>query len=86
MLQFTISIPTFREAPLFPLSALSLVSTEVFVKTLSCFFLGNFIWTILEYAMHRFLFHLDDLVPDYPVFLTLHFLLHGIHHYMPMDR
>ncbi|KAG8216446.1 exocyst complex component Sec5-domain-containing protein [Butyriboletus roseoflavus] len=86
MLQFTMPMPTFREAPLFPLSVLSLLSTEAFVKALSCFFLGNFIWTILEYGLHRFLFHIDKLLPDRPVFLTLHFLLHGIHHYMPMDR
>lgn len=51
-----------------------------------CFFFGNFFWTVLEYGMHRFLFHIDDILPDHPVFLTLHFLLHGIHHYMPMDR
>jgi 4-hydroxysphinganine ceramide fatty acyl 2-hydroxylase len=25
-------------------------------------------------------------LPDNRVFLTLHFLLHGIHHYLPMDR
>lgn len=59
---------------------------DAFVKTLPCFFLGTIIWTILEYGLHRFLFHIDELLPDHPVFLTLHFLLHGIHHYMPMDR
>jgi 4-hydroxysphinganine ceramide fatty acyl 2-hydroxylase len=25
-------------------------------------------------------------MPDRPFFLMLHFLLHGIHHYLPMDR
>jgi 4-hydroxysphinganine ceramide fatty acyl 2-hydroxylase len=84
--QFTMPIPTFREAPLFPLSVLSHVSTDAFAKTMLCFFFGNFFWTVLEYGMHRFLFHIDDILPDHPVFLTLHFLLHGIHHYMPMDR
>ncbi|KAK4704520.1 hypothetical protein P7C70_g1687, partial [Phenoliferia sp. Uapishka_3] len=52
----------------------------------ACFLLGNFIWTILEYGMHRFLFHIDDHLPDHYAALTLHFLLHGIHHYIPMDR
>ena len=47
---------------------------------------GNLFWTFIEYVMHRFLFHLDDLLPDHPYALTLHFLLHGIHHYVPMDR
>ncbi|CAK5272276.1 unnamed protein product [Mycena citricolor] len=55
-------------------------------KTGVCFFLGNFIWTILEYVLHRFLFHLDDYLPDHPVAILLHFLLHGVHHYLPMDR
>jgi len=49
-------------------------------------FLGLFLWTLVEYILHRFLFHLDDYLPDHPIALTLHFLLHGIHHYLPMDR
>jgi len=55
-------------------------------KTLGCFLLGNLIWTILEYVLHRFLFHIDGVLPDRPIFLMLHFLLHGVHHYLPMDR
>ncbi|KAJ6787394.1 hypothetical protein PWT90_09807 [Aphanocladium album] len=47
---------------------------------------GVFFWTFIEYCMHRFLFHLDGYLPDNRVFLTLHFLLHGIHHYLPMDK
>ncbi|KAI9296238.1 Inositolphosphorylceramide-B hydroxylase [Neoconidiobolus thromboides FSU 785] len=51
-----------------------------------CFIGGIFIFTLIEYSIHRFLFHLDDLVPDTPFFLFVHFLLHGVHHYIPMDR
>ncbi|KAI9493838.1 hypothetical protein BDB00DRAFT_763044 [Zychaea mexicana] len=47
---------------------------------------GVFFWTLLEYGLHRFVFHLDDWLPDHPVALLLHFTLHGIHHHMPMDR
>ncbi len=43
-------------------------------------------WTLVEYALHRFLFHLDSYLPDNRVAITAHFLLHGIHHYLPMDR
>ncbi|KAF9226331.1 Inositolphosphorylceramide-B hydroxylase [Gyrodon lividus] len=86
MLQFTMTIPSFWADPLLPLSLTSSLSTDAFAKTLPCFFLGNLIWTILEYGMHRFLFHIDEFLPDSSVFLTMHFLLHGIHHYMPMDR
>jgi 4-hydroxysphinganine ceramide fatty acyl 2-hydroxylase len=31
------------------------------------------------------LFHLDDLLPNNYVTLTVHFLLHGVHHLLPMD-
>ncbi|KAF8311442.1 hypothetical protein DL93DRAFT_2208961 [Clavulina sp. PMI_390] len=65
--------------------ALSSIPASAFLKSGACFFLGNVIWTILEYTLHRFLFHIDAWLPDTPFFLMLHFLLHGIHHYLPMD-
>jgi 4-hydroxysphinganine ceramide fatty acyl 2-hydroxylase len=68
------------------MSYLSVVTADSVAKTLACFFLGNFIWTILEYTLHRFLFHIDEWLPDKPIFLVLHFMMHGIHHYLPMDR
>ncbi|KAF8601551.1 fatty acid-2 hydroxylase [Ceratobasidium sp. AG-I] len=62
------------------------ITNAALVKTALCFLLGNFFWTIIEYGMHRFMFHIDELLPDHPAFLTLHFLTHGIHHYLPMDQ
>ncbi|KAF9108796.1 fatty acid alpha-hydroxylase [Mortierella sp. AM989] len=50
------------------------------------FLVGMFVWTLAEYVIHRFLFHLDDLLPESTFSLVAHFLLHGIHHYLPMDR
>ena len=47
---------------------------------------GLCVWTLVEYGMHRCLFHVDHYLPDNRAFITLHFLLHGIHHYLPMDR
>lgn len=48
--------------------------------------LGLGIWTLVEYGLHRCLFHVDYYLPDNRVAITAHFLLHGIHHYLPMDR
>ncbi|KAH8677941.1 fatty acid hydroxylase [Xylariales sp. PMI_506] len=48
--------------------------------------LGVSLWTLIEYILHRFLFHLDEYLPDNRAGITLHFLLHGVHHYLPMDR
>ncbi|TFK49432.1 Inositolphosphorylceramide-B hydroxylase [Heliocybe sulcata] len=86
LLQFSGPLPNFVNEPALPLAALSAVPASAYVKTTLSFFLGNFVWTVLEYVMHRFLFHIDELLPDHPAALTLHFLLHGIHHYLPMDR
>jgi 4-hydroxysphinganine ceramide fatty acyl 2-hydroxylase len=62
------------------------ITTAATINTSMCFAAGVVVWTILEYVLHRFLFHVDDYLPDRPFFLMLHFLLHGIHHYLPMDR
>lgn len=85
-LQWTILLPAFSVQPMLPWKALSLIPTISYGKTLACFLVGNLIWTLLEYLFHRFLFHIDYLLPDRPAFLTLHFLMHGVHHYLPMDR
>jgi 4-hydroxysphinganine ceramide fatty acyl 2-hydroxylase len=61
-------------------SGLTLASSVVL------FAIGITFWTFIEYTLHRFLFHLDDLLPDHPVAFSAHFLFHGIHHFLPMDR
>ncbi|PFH46342.1 hypothetical protein AMATHDRAFT_70119 [Amanita thiersii Skay4041] len=84
--QFTGPLPSFLSKPALPMDSLSIIPSHSWIQTMICFFVGNIVWTILEYGMHRFLFHIDEWLPDTPVFLTLHFLMHGIHHYLPMDR
>lgn len=48
--------------------------------------LGVVVWTLAEYLVHRFMFHVDEGLPDWGPALALHFLLHGVHHKAPMDR
>ncbi|KAI0503486.1 hypothetical protein KFK09_014420 [Dendrobium nobile] len=43
---------------------------------------GIFIWTLIEYILHRFLFHIKT--KSYWA-NTAHYLLHGCHHKHPMD-
>lgn len=87
-LQFTapsISAVSLLQNPLSASAILDLPMSS-FLKTGVCFLIGNVIWTLLEYTLHRFLFHVDEWLPDRPFFLMLHFLTHGVHHYLPMDR
>ncbi|KAJ6571700.1 hypothetical protein B0H19DRAFT_1130784 [Mycena capillaripes] len=90
LIQFHIgphALPLFSEHPALPLWLLSSALTlPNLLKTGACFLAGNVIWTILEYTLHRFLFHVDDLLPDRPIWILLHFTMHGVHHYLPMDR
>ncbi|KAI8901905.1 hypothetical protein BC833DRAFT_521659 [Globomyces pollinis-pini] len=48
--------------------------------------LGVLIWTLVEYTLHRFLFHVDHLLPDHRVAIMIHFTMHGVHHFLPMDK
>jgi sterol desaturase/sphingolipid hydroxylase (fatty acid hydroxylase superfamily) len=46
---------------------------------------GLGVWTLVEYAMHRFVFHVP--VEDPPAWLyRLVYLFHGIHHIQPWDK
>lgn len=41
--------------------------------------LGLLLWPLIEYTIHRWLFHLQP--PDnWPILITLHFGIHGLHH------
>ncbi|XP_035273003.1 fatty acid 2-hydroxylase-like [Anguilla rostrata] len=49
------------------------------------FLMGMFLWTFMEYCIHRFVFHMRPPAHSYYL-ITLHFLLHGQHHKSPFDR
>jgi 4-hydroxysphinganine ceramide fatty acyl 2-hydroxylase len=57
---------------------------------LSLFIFGVFSWTLLEYVLHKYLFHGEDYwmkrMPHNKYLFTAHFFTHGIHHAFPQDR
>jgi len=46
---------------------------------------GIFCFSLIEYLMHRFLFHSEKHLFDNRVLRYVHFVLHGIHHMLPID-
>lgn len=62
------------------------VTTWAYTFTFASYVFGVFFWTFLEYLFHRFLFHMDTLLPRCQLAYLMHFLLHGIHHFLPMDK
>lgn len=49
------------------------------------FLLGWFLWSFIEYCIHRFVFHMKPPAHNYYL-ITLHFLLHGQHHKVQARR
>ena len=47
------------------------------------FLLGILLWTITEYTIHRWAFHIE---PTTENGRKIHFLVHGVHHDYPRDR
>lgn len=60
---------------------LGFASTGILSSVLS-FIGGVIIWTLFEYAFHRWAFHYE---PKSDIGKRIHFLVHGIHHDYPRD-
>ncbi|MCD8739529.1 sterol desaturase family protein [Mucilaginibacter roseus] len=58
------------------------VDDQPFLNFAGLFLAGLFVWTFIEYVMHRFVFHF---VPKAKWALRLHFIFHGVHHDYPSD-
>ncbi|XP_032892054.1 fatty acid 2-hydroxylase [Amblyraja radiata] len=48
------------------------------------FVFGMFLWSLVEYLIHRYVFHMKPPASNYYL-ITLHFMLHGQHHKSPFD-
>ncbi len=46
------------------------------------FLTGAFSWTLVEYLLHRFVFHFE---PRTPIGFKIQFMIHGVHHQYPRD-
>src|SRR6266576_2948652 len=53
-----------------------------FVAVAALFLLGILLWTLIEYLIHRYIFHYE---PKTRWGKQLHFVVHGVHHDYPND-
>jgi 4-hydroxysphinganine ceramide fatty acyl 2-hydroxylase len=53
------------------------------LETVGLFFAGWLIFSLLEYAAHRFIFHME---PDTPTKARIQYTFHGNHHEYPKDK
>jgi len=77
-------VPVFIFVPVIGFFIYEAFATNLgWVTFFEMFAVGLFVWTLVEYIMHRFLFHYTP--PDKPWALRLHFIFHGVHHDYPSD-
>lgn len=78
------SVPLFIYVPLIVYFCyLSFFVNELSVLTFFAYLIiGVFIWTLTEYALHRFIFHWE--LPG-KIGKRIHFIFHGVHHDYPSD-
>jgi sterol desaturase/sphingolipid hydroxylase (fatty acid hydroxylase superfamily) len=53
------------------------------MKTTFLFVAGFFSWTLIEYMMHRFVFHF---MSGSPLVKRIHYYIHGVHHQYPKSK
>lgn len=78
------SVPLFIYIPIIVWCAHSgrAAAGSPLVAAAAWFALGLLIWTLAEYSLHRFIFHLQ---PWNKASERLHYMMHGVHHDYPMD-
>nr|XP_034174368.1 fatty acid 2-hydroxylase isoform X1 [Osmia lignaria] len=59
-------------------------SGNILLEALISYVFGILLWSALEYVLHRKLFHFKPPATS-KVLISLHFILHGIHHKAPFD-
>lgn len=76
------AVPVLLYAPVIAFFAWRAATQMGMLGTLSLLAAGLFVWTFVEYALHRWVFHYE---PSSRWGKRIHFLAHGVHHDYPRD-
>jgi len=78
------TVPLFIFIPVIAFCVYKAIELQLgILNFVELFALGLFVWTLVEYIMHRFVFHYAP--PDKPWAQRMHFVFHGVHHDYPSD-
>ncbi|HTD98316.1 MAG TPA: sterol desaturase family protein [Mucilaginibacter sp.] len=80
---FTVPLFIFVPVILFCLYKAFFVVHIPALTFIELFVVSVFVWSLVEYIMHRFVFHYAP--PDKPWAQRMHFIFHGVHHDYPSD-
>jgi dihydroceramide fatty acyl 2-hydroxylase len=76
------SVPVLIYVPAIALLEIWGLSRVSVLSTVALAVLGYALWTLLEYWLHRIVFHFE---PEDGVGARLHWIIHGVHHDHPND-
>jgi 4-hydroxysphinganine ceramide fatty acyl 2-hydroxylase len=79
---FTVPLIIFVPVILYMLYLAIFESVLTTLSIIGLIIFGLFIWTITEYLLHRFIFHLEL---KSKLGARIHFIFHGVHHDYPSD-
>jgi sterol desaturase/sphingolipid hydroxylase (fatty acid hydroxylase superfamily) len=75
---------TFYSFEAFLLLVIGIVRFNYSIATIALVFIGGILfWTLFEYIMHRYLFHINEHIKGTDRF---QFIVHGVHHQNPKDE
>lgn len=80
------SVPLFIFIPIIIYFAWKAIwEQQLSIASFALYYLfGLFIWSLTEYVMHRFVFHLEPKKGN-KMLERIHFIFHGVHHDYPSD-
>lgn len=61
------------------------LTTATTLQLIFALLIGIFSFSLVEYILHRFVFHSEKWLPNSRIIRYLHYTLHGIHHMLPND-
>lgn len=76
------AVPVLLYAPVIAFFAWRALATTSVLETSGQLFAGLIVWTLVEYVLHRWVFHYE---PRTRWGQRIHFLSHGVHHDYPRD-
>ncbi|KAL1513737.1 hypothetical protein ABEB36_003107 [Hypothenemus hampei] len=62
----------------------TLLNLSPALSIITYFVLGIIIWSLLEYSLHRWIFHIEPSGRS-KIVIYFHFAIHGLHHKVPFD-
>lgn len=63
-----------------------MISIKSIIFAMISYMTGIMIWILSEYIVHRYIFHMSEILLKNKILRIIHFVVHGFHHLIPKDK